>query len=81
MDYYNLDRLYEMKPKNSRAQVELLGEYNPSGEMIIEDPYFVSKVSYCQYINLILSFLDNEFNIFFRALKFPVFTKFTSNVF
>ncbi len=31
-----------MKPKNARARVELLGRYDPQGELIIEDPYYVS---------------------------------------
>ncbi|XP_033210248.1 low molecular weight phosphotyrosine protein phosphatase-like isoform X2 [Belonocnema kinseyi] len=40
MDDYNIGRLNELKPKNSLARVELLGKYHPSGEIIIEDPYF-----------------------------------------
>lgn len=44
MDDYNIERLNELKPNNSLARVELLGKYNPSGEIIIEDPYSVSKV-------------------------------------
>ncbi|KAL7303306.1 hypothetical protein TKK_0004497 [Trichogramma kaykai] len=39
MDYYNLQDLSYMQPKGSKAKLGLLGEYDPEGKMIIEDPY------------------------------------------
>lgn len=41
MDYYNIQKLTSMKPNDSKAEVELLGQYDPNGEIIIEDPYCV----------------------------------------
>lgn len=41
MDQENIRDLKNMKPENSRAKIELLGSYNPSGETIIRDPYYV----------------------------------------
>lgn len=41
MDEFNLSRLNDLKPKNCRAKVELLGKYHPNGKIIIEDPYLV----------------------------------------
>ncbi len=33
-----------MKPKNATAKVQLLGQYDPEGERIIEDPYYVGTL-------------------------------------
>lgn len=41
MDYANIEDLHIRKPENCRAKVELLGSYNPSGDIIIRDPYYV----------------------------------------
>lgn len=41
MDHENIKDLNIQKPENSRAKVELLGSYNPSGDIIIRDPYYV----------------------------------------
>lgn len=41
MDYENIEHLNNQKPENCRATVELLGSYDPSGEKIIRDPYYV----------------------------------------
>ena len=38
--------LEEMKPKNCTAKLELLGKYDPEGELVIRDPYYVSTVEY-----------------------------------
>lgn len=46
MDYYNIELLSSMKPQDSKAEIELLGQYDPEGETIIEDPYFVSLTIY-----------------------------------
>lgn len=41
MDNDNIRDLNYLKPKECRAKVELLGSYDPSGEVIIRDPYYV----------------------------------------
>ena len=41
MDYYNIQLLINMQPETSISKIELLGQYDPSGEKIIEDPYCV----------------------------------------
>ncbi|KAI9246851.1 phosphotyrosine protein phosphatase I superfamily [Sporodiniella umbellata] len=40
MDKSNLRNLQSAAPKNSKAIVKLFGEYDPKGELIIEDPYY-----------------------------------------
>ena len=45
MDEENIEELNRMKPKDSVAKIELLGKYDPQGETIIRDPYYVSKKS------------------------------------
>lgn len=44
MDGYNIQRLCIMQPKDSQAVIELLGKYDPDGEIIIRDPLFVCIV-------------------------------------
>jgi len=41
MDQENIKDLLSRKPMTSQAKVELLGSYNPSGTIIIRDPYYV----------------------------------------
>lgn len=41
MDNDNIIELHQLKPKVCRAKVELLGSYDPNGEVIIRDPYYV----------------------------------------
>ncbi|KMQ91272.1 low molecular weight phosphotyrosine protein phosphatase [Lasius niger] len=40
MDNDNIQDLNGLKPTESQAKVELLGSYDPSGEVIIRDPYY-----------------------------------------
>ncbi|XP_032673667.1 low molecular weight phosphotyrosine protein phosphatase 1-like isoform X2 [Odontomachus brunneus] len=40
MDEYNIHRLCMMQPEDSQAAIELLGKYDPAGEIIIRDPLF-----------------------------------------
>ncbi len=42
MDDDNIDDLKSMAPNQCKAKVELLGSYDPEGERIIRDPYYVS---------------------------------------
>lgn len=46
MDYGNMEDLLEMKPENSKTEIQLLGSLNPNGEKIIYDPYGVSIIKY-----------------------------------
>lgn len=48
MDDENIYELNKLKPKTCRAKVELLGSYDPNGEAIIRDPYYVRY--FCMYI-------------------------------
>lgn len=41
MDHNNIEELNRIKPSNSSAKIELLGKYDPQGELIIKDPYYV----------------------------------------
>lgn len=41
MDNDNIRELEKKKPKNSKAKIELLGKYDPNGDIIIQDPYYV----------------------------------------
>lgn len=45
MDNDNIQDINGLKPKECRAKVELLGSYDPSGEVIIRDPYYVCYLS------------------------------------
>ncbi|KAJ8678768.1 hypothetical protein QAD02_014555 [Eretmocerus hayati] len=40
MDKDNISELESRKPPGSKAKVELLGTYDPQGEIIIRDPYY-----------------------------------------
>ena len=40
MDNANIRDINEIRPANATAKVELLGSYDPTGELIIEDPYY-----------------------------------------
>lgn len=44
MDDANIQELNGLKPKKCKAKVELLGSYDPSGEIIIRDPYYVCNL-------------------------------------
>lgn len=41
MDNSNIQYLNTMKPPNTTAKIELLGKYDPRGELTIRDPYYV----------------------------------------
>eukprot|EP00033_Pygsuia_biforma_P001164 GCRY01001325.1.p1 GENE.GCRY01001325.1~~GCRY01001325.1.p1 ORF type:complete len:159 (-),score=28.40 GCRY01001325.1:59-535(-) len=43
MDESNYSDLVDLKPKNSKAQIKLLGSYDPKGKLIVEDPYYGGK--------------------------------------
>lgn len=44
MDEMNFEDLTELKPDDAKAQIFLLGDFDPEGERIIRDPYCVSVV-------------------------------------
>ncbi|XP_006620838.1 low molecular weight phosphotyrosine protein phosphatase-like isoform X1 [Apis dorsata] len=52
MDNSNIQYLNTMKPPNTTAKIELLGKYDPRGELTIRDPYYV------YYFNMMLTLLD-----------------------
>lgn len=41
MDYENIEDLQRLKPTGSKAEILLLGDFDPEGEKIIRDPYYV----------------------------------------
>lgn len=45
MDEFNIQKLYEMRPKDSLAKIELLGKYDPAGIVIIRDPLFDAGIA------------------------------------
>ncbi|XP_043261859.1 low molecular weight phosphotyrosine protein phosphatase-like [Colletes gigas] len=70
MDNDNIKELNNMKPRNSTAKIELLGSYDPQGEVIIRDPYYDSNSvgfhkAYEQCVRSVKTFLekrkDNKF--------------------
>lgn len=40
MDENNIRDLEDMAPKRMKAQIKLLGSYDPEGQKIIRDPYY-----------------------------------------
>lgn len=42
MDEENMTELARRAPKDGKAKLLMLGEFDPQGERIIRDPYFVS---------------------------------------
>lgn len=51
MDDDNISELNRLKPSGSKAKVELLGSYDPEGEKIIRDPYYVIIHQSMNYFN------------------------------
>lgn len=41
MDKENIKDLSDLKPSNAKAKILLLGDFDPKGERIIRDPYYV----------------------------------------
>ncbi|XP_054006679.1 low molecular weight phosphotyrosine protein phosphatase-like [Hylaeus anthracinus] len=65
MDNSNIEELNNMKPKNCTAKIELLGSYDPQGEVIIRDPYYDSDSAgfhkaYEQCIRSVKAFLEKH---------------------
>ena len=63
MDSNNINDIEEFKPANSKAIIKLLGDYHPSGECIIEDPYYDKdekgfEETYQRCVSCITAFLD-----------------------
>jgi len=46
MDHENIEDLKSIEPDQSIAKIGLLGSYDPDGELIIEDPYYVSYLNF-----------------------------------
>lgn len=42
MDENNISNLEGQAPEGSKAKILLLGDFDPEGERIIRDPYYVS---------------------------------------
>lgn len=42
MDEENMRDLRRKAPKNSKAKLLMFGEFDPEGDRIIRDPYYVS---------------------------------------
>lgn len=49
MDNENISDLQERAPKDAKATILLLGDFDPEGERIIRDPYYVS-LYICTYL-------------------------------
>ncbi|EFN60980.1 Low molecular weight phosphotyrosine protein phosphatase [Camponotus floridanus] len=67
MDNANIQDLNNLKPKECRAKVELLGSYDPNGEIIIRDPYFDGgsagfQKAYEQCLRSVTAFLNKHAN-------------------
>ncbi|OWF52385.1 low molecular weight phosphotyrosine protein phosphatase-like [Mizuhopecten yessoensis] len=44
MDKQNMRDLEDIQPKGSKAVLEMLGTYDPNGKIIIDDPYYGSRI-------------------------------------
>lgn len=65
MDQSNMNDINRKKPKGSKAQVLLLGSFDPEGDSIIKDPYYDSDLRgfekcYQQCFRSCKSFLDKH---------------------
>lgn len=65
MDRSNMSEINRKKPKGSKAEVLLLGSFDPEGDVIIEDPYYDSdnrgfEKCYQQCLRSCTSFLDKN---------------------
>lgn len=60
MDEENMRDLKRKAPKGSTAQLLLFGDYDPEGDKIIRDPYYV-----CIYLSQ-----ASEINIFLKLLSY-----------
>ncbi|KAH9407298.1 phosphatase [Tyrophagus putrescentiae] len=63
MDRENIRNINSKRPANATAKVELLGSYDPQGQLIIEDPYYESgeegfETNYEQCLRSCTAFLD-----------------------
>lgn len=45
MDDENIEDLERLNPKDGTAKILLLGEFDPEGDRIIRDPYYVSSIN------------------------------------
>lgn len=46
MDNNNISNLKGQQPRGSKAKILLLGDFDPEGDKIIRDPYYVRKLLY-----------------------------------
>lgn len=65
MDQSNMSEINRKKPKGSKAQVLLLGSFDPEGDSIIQDPYYDSdnkgfEKCYQQCLRSCKTFLDKH---------------------
>ncbi|XP_012284393.1 low molecular weight phosphotyrosine protein phosphatase [Orussus abietinus] len=65
MDEANIEELNREKPRDGKAKIELLGQYDPNGETVIRDPYYDSNTTgfekaYDQCVRSIESFLKKH---------------------
>lgn len=65
MDQYNISDINRKKPKQSKAQVLLLGSFDPKGDTIIKDPYYDKDIQgfekcFQQCMRSCKSFLDQN---------------------
>ncbi|KAK1135998.1 hypothetical protein K0M31_000567 [Melipona bicolor] len=65
MDNSNIQELNNTKPSNCTAKIELLGKYDPQGDIIIRDPYYDSNSAgfhkaYEQCVRSIKAFLEQH---------------------
>jgi len=51
MDEENIRGLNRLKPNGSKAKVQLLGEYDPQKQLIIEDPYYGNYTNFVTVYN------------------------------
>ncbi|GAV01044.1 hypothetical protein RvY_11815 [Ramazzottius varieornatus] len=63
MDHENVKNIKKIAPKKSPCRVELLGQYDPKNELLIEDPYYGGEAEfdnvYDQCLRCCRVFLDS----------------------
>ncbi|KOX73842.1 Low molecular weight phosphotyrosine protein phosphatase [Melipona quadrifasciata] len=80
MDTSNIQELNNTKPSNCTAKIELLGKYDPQGDIIIRDPYYDSNSAgfhkaYEQCVRSIKAFLEQHEGIVKRSITHVIIHK------
>lgn len=80
MDEENMSELNKRAPKNKSAKILLLGTFDPEGDTIIRDPYYV-RYFFIFSNNCILLKISYFYSATYRIVGWKDLKSVTSNVF